>query len=635
MSDQLEVTEQNGIDKAEVRFQRAVDYAKTLEIVQRVIAGVEKALLSSIPQNYNVEPAFNVARSLKQAIKEKETELIAQAEDRFSNELYLWHLSLAARDQKIQPYHLRRFCDGKDVHLDSQAFQALTRFYRSLPYTELAQSKYDFAVTRLFTTCGENDQRNLRIGGKRLVETLSKMSDAWRRDRPLPVVTPAEAAAAVDGLRAFIVEVNTRIHEFEELISTDLYNRVRLFKRNLGELFYAPQVTAAAIECNVVMANKFSTMLAGEGEQIREAPDVCRDLVNILADTSINASPSETFDETELAKLEEQAQSNERLSQLLRLLRLSNSSTETQTDQTFASGENAGLPVDLPLKLSHLAEDDENKEIISEFLRTPLSAERQFLDPVNFLAPLAEPLSGDHPDEREVRRNSLSLILWSERLLRFKLGNDNQIDDRTEAEFSELMEKMQQTDSVLRVLISAARAGSQLQTVDQLLHISNHLLQARLQLQSVLVQRAADLARQKLTPAEIDKPAPAPAFFSVRKNKVLAVAAVVLLMAFAGLLFKAFYDRGNAAILRRDKEVKLLNVKDLPGSEMLVNARTRRELLIGVVSSKWGTATDQEKTEELKALLRFGKPMGVSTVMLVDSTGGSMGSASESHLTLE
>jgi hypothetical protein len=289
----------------------------------------------------------------------------------------------------------------------------------------------------------------------------------------------------------------------------------------------------------------------------------------------------------------------------------------------------------LPLTLSHLSEDDENKEIISEFLRTPLSGERQSLDPVNFLAPLAEPLAGNHPEEREVRRNSLSLILWSERLLRFKLGKDNQIDDRTEAEFAKIMGKMQQTDSVLRVLISDARAGSQLQAVDQFLHISTHLLQARLQLQSVLVQRAAELARQKLSPDEIYEQAPEPAFFSLRKNKVLAIAAVVLLMAFAGLVFKALYNRSDAAISKRDKEVQLLNVKDLPGSEMLVNARTRRELLIGVVSKKWEMATEQEKTEELKALLRFGKPMGVSTVMLVNSTGGQMGSASESHLTLE
>jgi len=633
MSDQLEVLEQNGIDKAEARFQRAVDYAKTLEIVQRILAGVEKAILSSIPQKYNVEPAFNVGRDLKQAIKEKETKRIAEAEDHLSNELYLWHLSLTTRDQKIQPYHLRRFCDGTYVHLDPPSFQALTRFYRSLPHTESVQSKFDFSVTRLFSTLAENDQRKLRVGGKRLVESLTKMSDVWQTDRPLPLVTADEIATAVDGLRTFIAEANGAINEFEELISSDLSNRIRLFKRELGELFYEPRVTAAAIECNVALANKFSTLLAGEGAQIREAPDVCRDLVNILVDPSINASAADRFDEAELAKLEHQAQSSERLSQVLRLLRLSNNYNETKTS---ASSENAELPADLPLTLSNLAEDDANKEIISELLRTQLSVERQSLDPVNFLAPLVEPLSSGHADEREVRRNSLSLILWSERLLRSKF-NENQIDESTEAELSEIMEKMQETDSVLRALISDARAGSQLHAVDQLLHISNHLLQARLSLQSVLVQRAAELARQKLGTegVEVQEQAPKLRVSSLRKNKALAVAAVVILMVCAGLVFRAFNERSNAAISRRDKEVQMLNVKDLPGSEMLVNARTRRDLLVGVVSKKWETASDQEKTDELKALLRFGKPMGVLTVMLVDSSGSQMGSASESHLTLQ
>ena len=639
MSDQLEILDQNGIDKADARFQRAVDYAKTLEIVQRIIAGVEKAILSSIPQKYNVEPAFNVARDLKQAIKENEPKRIAAAEDHLSNELYLWHLSLTTRDQEIQPYHLRRFCDGTYVHLDPPSFQALTRFYRSLPHTESVQSKYDFSVTRLFSSLAENDQRKLRLGGERLIESLTKMSDVWQTDRPLPLVTADEIAAAVDGLRAFIEEANTVINEFEELISSDLSNRIRLFKRELGELFYEPRVTAAAIECNVALANKFSSLLASEGEQIREAPDVCRDLVNILVDPSINAFAAERFGETELAKLEHQAQSSERLSQVLRLLRLStsyNETTSTRAYQTSASSGNADLPADLALTLSNLAEDDANKEIISEFLRTPLSVERKSLDLVNFLAPLVEPFSSYHADEREVRRTSLSLILWSERLVRSKL-NENQIDESTEAELSEIMTRMQQTDSVLRLLISQARAGSQLSVVDQLLHISNHLLQARMKLQSVLVQQAAELARQKVSTEEVvvQEQAPKLRFSSLRKNKALAVAAVVILMVCVGLVFKAFNDRSKAAISRRDKEVKMLNVKDLPGSEMLLNARTRRDLLVGVVSKKWETASDQEKTDELKALLSFGKPMGVSTVMLVDSSGSQMGSASESHLTLQ
>jgi hypothetical protein len=372
---------------------------------------------------------------------------------------------------------------------------------------------------------------------------------------------------------------------------------------------------------------------------------VCRDLADILSDTTVNRSASETLDETKLAELDQQAESNERLSQLLRLLRISNSYIEPSLSEVSAEGDPASVdeekdvtPTALPLTLSNLAEEDENKELIAEFLRTRLSEERQSLDPVNFLAPLAETLSGDDHEEREVRRNSLSLILWSEKLLRFKLCNNDQIDHRTEAELSEILEKMQQTDSVLRELTSEARAGSHLHSVDQLLHISNHLLGARLKLQSVLVQRAGELARQKLSTQKIEIQHQAPIKLIIPKfgkRQVLAIAASIVLIACAGVVFRSINDRGTAAMTRRDKEVQMLNLTDLPGSEMLINARTRRELLVGVVSRKWKLATDEEKTEELQALLRFGKPMGVLTVMLVDSTGAQMGSASESDVVLE
>jgi len=645
LSDQLQTIEQKRIEKAEVRLQRAVDHAKALETVQRVFTGIEKAILCLIPESYDTGPAITVARSLKQAIKENDTARIEEAEDHFSNELYLWHLSLTTRDQAIQAYHLRRFCERHDVHLDSKVFEALARFYRGLPHSELAQSKYDFAVTRFFANVGENDQRELRFEGKRLVEAVAKMFESWGEDRKLPSATPDEIAAAVDGFHEFMVEANTQINEFEGLISSGLFNRMRLFKRVMGELSYVPEVTAAAIECNVVVANKFSSLLAGEGEQIREAPAVVRDLADILSDTTVNGSASETFDETQLAELDQQAESNERLSQLLRLLRLSNS-YETSPSEVGAQGDAAAVddesdavPAELPLTLSSLAEEAENKELIAEFLRTRLSEERQSLDPVNFLAPLAEPLSDDDYEEREVRRTSLSLILWAEKLLRFKLISNDQIDDRTEVELSEILAKMQQTDSALRGLISDARAGSHLHSVDQLLHISNHLLGSRLKLQSVLVQRAGELARQKLSTPRIEIQPPAPPIKLILpkfgKRQVLAIAATIVLIASAGVVFRSVNDRSSAAIARRDKEVQMLNLADLPGSEMLINARTRKELLVGVVSRKWKMATDEEKTQELQALLRFGKPIGVQTVMLVDSSGAQMGSASESSVVLE
>jgi len=643
VSDQLETIEQKGIVEARARLERTVDYAKALEVVQRVFAGVERAILCQVPQVYDTTPAIDSARKVKQAIKEKDTACIAEAEDHFSNELYMWRLSLCSRDQAIQPYHLRRFCEKTEEHLDLQVFAALMRFYRNLPHSELAQSKYDFAVTRLFASVGENNERVLRMEGERLVESISEMFETWGEKRKLAPASPDEIRLAVDRFRAFIAEAENEIDKFEKLIGSGLFNRVRVLKRDLGELFYAPEVTAAAIECNVVVANKFSALLADEGEQIREAPAACRDLTDILSDTTAIASVSKIMDELQLAELDQQAESSEHLAKLLRLLRISNdyrdaksAGDEAEGNQTSGFTENDGLPAELPLTLSGLAEDDDNKEIIVEFLRTPLSEERQSLDPATFLAPLAEVTPGERQEEREARRNSLSLILKSERLLLFKLGNDNPISTDTESELSQLLEDMQQTDSILRRLISEARASSQLPVIDQLLHVSNHLLGARLRLQSAIVRLGAgELARQELAnkKAEVRQEPKAPIRI-VRKKRLVAVAAV-LLIAFAGLTLRAFSVRSSEAEARRDKDVQMLNVKELPGQELLVNARVKSQLLVAVVSSAWDNSPDDKKREELAALLRYGKPMGVDMVMLVDSSGTQKGSVSDRHLSLE
>lgn len=641
MSDQLETIEQKGIDEAGARFQRAVGYAKALEVVQRVISGVERAILCLVPKSYASAPAIAVARSLGQAIKEKDTARIAEAEDHFSNEIYMWRLSLCSRDQAIQPYHLRRFCERTEEHLDLSVFAALARFYRSLPHTELAQSKYDFAITRVFASISEKDQRVLRMEGERLVESISEMFETWGEKRLPTPGSPDEIRAAVDRFRAFIAEAN-EINEFEELIGSGLFNRVRHLKKDLGELFYVPEVTAAAIECNVVGANKFTELFVDEGQQIRNDP-AARDLTDILSDTTAIGSFSKTFDELQLAELDQQAESSEHLAQLLRLLRISNNYDEAKSQQIGEEGnqppdytENDCVPAELPLTLCALAEDEDNKDIIAEFLRTPLSEERRSLDPVAFLAPLTEAVPGDRQEERQARRNSLSQILRSERLLLFKLGNSSPISSETESELSELLDDMQQTNLILRRLISEARAGSQLPVTDELLHVSNHLLGARLRLQSAIVQRGtAELARNELASKKAEtRPESKPPSRVVRKKLQLAVAAVLLIV-FAGFMLRAYSVRSTAAIEHRDKEVQILNVKELPGSELLVNARLNRELLVAVVSSAWAESPDDKKREELEALLRYGKPKGIEMVMLVDSSGAQKGSASDSHLSLE
>src|SRR5213075_1030707 len=102
----------------------------------------------------------------------------------------------------------RRFCERTEEHLDAHVFEALTRFYRGLSHTELSQSKYDFAVTRLFASVCENDQRELRFEGEALVENISKMFEAWGEDRKLPTPSREQIAAALGGFQSFIEEAH-------------------------------------------------------------------------------------------------------------------------------------------------------------------------------------------------------------------------------------------------------------------------------------------------------------------------------------------------------------------------------------------------------------------------------------------
>ena len=643
MSDQPETVEQREMEQATERLRHAIAEAKALELVQRVIAGVERAILCIVPESYDTRPALTVARSLNLAINEKDTARAAEAEDHFANELLLWRISLCARDQAIKPYDLRRFCERTEEVLDRTVFTALTRFYRCQTYTDLSQSKYDFAVTQLYTSIDQNDRRILRIEGATLIETIRQMFATFAENPRSIGLSEEDIQAALSGFQGFVVATNA-INEFEELIASGLFNQVRLFKSKLGEKLYHPEVTAAAIACNVAIANKFSDLLAREGAQIREVPAAYRNLTNILSDTSAIGFASAALNELQMAELDQQAESSKPLAQLMRLLRASHEHHEQNSEATGDENdphpspnptENYCVP-ELSVTLCALAEDEENKQIISEFLRTPLSEERQLLDPAIFLAALPEAEPGDREEERQIRRVALSLILRSEKLLFAILSTEGPITPETESELPTLLEEMQQTDSALRRFISEARANSQLPLVDQLLHISNHLLGARLGLQTALVERgAAELARQeelaRLNAALLAEPKKPGISWGHISRYALAV---IILIVLAGLTMRALTQHSTAAE-KRDKDVEVLDVSAMPGSEVLVGARLKRPILVVIVSPAWIRWPDDQKRDELKALLGYGEPLGADTVMLVDSTGIQRGNASKSHLTLD
>lgn len=627
------------MDQAAARFRHAVAEARTLERVQRVIAGVERIVLRLATPCYDTAPAVAVARSLKQAIEEKDTARVAECEDHMANELFLWRLDLGSRDQAIRPYDLRRFCESSEEALDAAVFSALTRFYRTLPYSEPAQIKYDFAITQLYTSAGEHTRRVLRFEGNPLIENISEMFTTWG-EASGPAATDEETAAALNGFQALLSAAG-ETNEFEALITSGLFNELRILKSNLGRQLYRPEIAAAAIECNAYLGNKFCDLVALEGAEVDELPAAYRNLANILSDTSAISFVSGALNELQLAELEQKGQSGTHLARLMKLLRASNDHPETRSqatgiEQESPQSEDYCVPPELTSTLSALAEDDENKEIVADFLRTRLSEERRSLDPAIFLARLLEVVPGARDEERKARRLALALILNAERLLLAILDIDNPLTVEIESELSALLPQMQQTDSILRERIAEARAIPQLPLVDQLLHVSNHLLGARLSLQSALVARAAEeLARQKAL-AEQKDVTPHKAERTHRPWRKLAryAAAAVVLIVFAGLSLRALTLRSTAGD-QRDKDVQVLDIKEMPGASVIVGARQKGQILVVVVSSAWVSWPEDQKREQLEALAHYGEPLGVNTVMLVDSGGSQHGSIANSKVTLD
>ena len=85
----------------------------------------------------------------------------------------------------------------------------------------------------------------------------------------------------------------------------------------------------------------------------------------------------------------------------------------------------------------------------------------------------------------------------------------------------------------------------------------------------------------------------------------------------------------------RDPEIRLLDLSQVPDGEALKGARTRRDLMICLVSEKWAQMSDDERREKLRHWLTFGKDKGVGIVTLLNEQGQTVGSASSEAITLE
>jgi hypothetical protein len=266
-----EIIEQEARDNSSLLTNRVFTDSYALQIAEQVLTNIERVQLKVPHKSYDVKKIGALLSEYKAGLMEETGESL-QLEFRVLQELHFWRSTLARRDEAVKTFHLRRFYDEKASSVTAEMLAALGCFYRSLMPSFEVRSKYDFVITQLFSTKLTDEPRYVRVGGDELIERLQRYNVLWtgieidwadqktRRMRE-------EAIAIFDALRAEVGGYN----RLEDLLKSNFFNRVRRHKQYLGETFFASEVTAASIQCNVAVGNKFSHLVSEENDNFRNS----------------------------------------------------------------------------------------------------------------------------------------------------------------------------------------------------------------------------------------------------------------------------------------------------------------------------------------------------------------------------
>ena len=279
---------------------RAVGEISGLQMVEHVITGVEREYMKIVPNAFDDFKAKKALNTFLQVAENENSVSHAEAEFSLLSETETWCTALAKRDNAVLVSSLRQYCENSRPPLSSQALLALARFYRNLPYTESVRSKFDFVVTRLFSRPAENERRICLFTRDEMQAHINTLYKDWS--------SVALYSADDDESNEFLtmmsfedlaVEAEGAVN-FDQLIESDFFGRVRLFKEGISELFYAPGVTAAAIDANVRIGNAFVGLIEHE-RQSRDAQFI-KTKYGSLQDMAVSDAAARTLDLVDLLR---------------------------------------------------------------------------------------------------------------------------------------------------------------------------------------------------------------------------------------------------------------------------------------------------------------------------------------------
>ena len=235
--------------------QFASEQIATNQMVEHILASIEQSRFKASESGFDELEAKKALHMFQQASADPSSMEYAEAEAELSAQVSSWQKTLAGRDAELSVEVLRRFCETCQPALSAQALFSLARFYRRLPYSELARGKFEFIVTRLFSKKAEGEKRALICHKDEVLGHLrSRFKDSADSYLSIPG-DDEDVKVIVRTFDDFMAEAESAT-SFKELVDSYFFNRLYTFKESTRKSFFSPSVVAAAIASNLTIGNK-------------------------------------------------------------------------------------------------------------------------------------------------------------------------------------------------------------------------------------------------------------------------------------------------------------------------------------------------------------------------------------------
>lgn len=587
-----------------------------LRIVEEFVTQLEYTLLKADPEPFKLDAVKAGLADLKSIGDNGPAEKRKRIEFQLSHELLLWQDHLAARDEKIEAYHIRRYCDGLKKPLESNVFVALCRFYRDLPHNRQTLSKFDLAVTRAFSIQENEITRLLTVTREELSVRMAAYFERWDK-------SPVSEKATERDLRVLdrFIEESRSFVELSKITESGIFDRIREFKSELGERFYEPELVAAAVECNVTVGNVLNQLMAKASSGLGERLGSEFDFAGAFQDPRESASNyvtevlHEIDNEGSLNTSNFESDDLRFLRSLLDLAGKSASGHSAVEDGDAELVKAGSISTSRPEFKNLLSQIDRQNPDIRELNRHIAQSESlRTLDLGDFLFS-----SDERPDP--ITRNALKTILSIEEIRANELREKHELNSDVRDELLCLLSRAEELGGELESHFHDLTANFN----GRLLVAANKLLESRLRAEraivrfsslvaeddGVVIEREVDRFKGESTFSYID-------LATVSANRWLVMATFVIAV-ISGILYLSFRETGVSASLPDD--VEIIDPIRLSGGRGITGAHRQGTTLYAVAADEWRKLSSEQKAQALNEMVETTAKSKLDSVVVINDQG--------------